>query len=99
MRFRFSDTKLRRLYEDPDYTGPFSRELVETFRKRVQLIKAAKDERDLRAFKSLRYEKLKGKRRHQRSMRLDSQWRLILELAEDDDGRLVVIVSIDEYHR
>lgn len=48
--------------------------------------------------KSLHYEKLKGDRDGQRSMRLNDQWRLILRLQEDDAGKLVVIVSIADYH-
>ena len=48
--------------------------------------------------KSLHYEKLKGDLAGQRSMRLNDQWRLILRLEEDDTGKLVVIVSIADYH-
>ncbi|NJC02622.1 plasmid maintenance system killer protein [Xanthomonas sp. 3272] len=48
--------------------------------------------------KSLHYEKLKGDREGQRSMRLNSQWRLIMRLEEDTLGRTVVVVSISDYH-
>jgi len=56
------------------------------------------DEREFYALKSLHFEKLKGDRAHQRSMRLNSQWRLILEFEEDSDGKIAVIVSIEDYH-
>jgi proteic killer suppression protein len=45
----------------------------------MQYIRAASDERDFYALKSLHYEKLHGKRSHQRSMRLNDQFRLILQ--------------------
>ena len=64
----------------------------------MQVIRAALDERVFYAMKSLHYEKLKGDRVGQRSMRLNDQWRLILRIEEDDTGKLVVIVSIDDYH-
>lgn len=47
--------------------------------------------------KSLHYEKLKGKRSHQRSMRLNDQFRLIVEI-EEANGRTVVVISIEDYH-
>ena len=48
--------------------------------------------------KSLHFEKLKGNRNHQRSLRLNKQWRLILEIQQSTDGKLVVVISIEDYH-
>ena len=59
---------------------------------------AATDERAFYAMKSLHYEKLKGDREGQHSMRLNDQWRLILTLAVNDQGKRVVILSITDYH-
>ena len=56
---------------------------------------------DIRAFyalKSLHFEKLKGDREGQYSMRLNEQWRLIVRLAQKPDGTTIVIVSIVDYH-
>ena len=83
---------------DPKYTAGLDAALVKAFRKRLQFIRAALDERAFYAMKSLHYEKLKGDLAGQRSMRLNDQWRLILRLEEDDTGKLVVIVSIADYH-
>ena len=47
--------------------------------------------------KSLHYEKLKGRRAHQRSMRLNDQFRLILEIEIVND-RTIVVVSVEDYH-
>jgi toxin HigB-1 len=47
--------------------------------------------------KSLHDERLKGNRKHQRSLRLNRQFRLVLELQQVPD-KTVVIVSIEDYH-
>lgn len=98
MRCRHKDLRLERLEQDPQYTGGFEPGVVKAFRKRVQLIRSALDERDFYALKSLHYEKLKGERQHQRSMRLNDQWRLILEVETVGAGRVVVVVAIEDYH-
>ena len=48
---------------------------------------------DLSPLKSIGLHKLKGDRKHQRSMRLNRQWRLVLEL-EEVNGKTVVIGSV-----
>ncbi|WP_167707523.1 type II toxin-antitoxin system RelE/ParE family toxin [Xanthomonas arboricola] len=98
MEVRHDDSTLQRLEADPKFTGGFDAALVKAFRKRLQFIRAASDERTFYAMKSLHYEKLKGDREGQRSMRLNSQWRLIMRLEEDTLGRTVVVVSISDYH-
>lgn len=59
---------------------------------------AAADERDLYAMKSLHYEKLKGKRAHQRSIKLNDQWRLVMRTESGDDGRVIILIEIIDYH-
>ena len=98
MNVQHADPKLERLERDPSFTAGYDRAIVKAFRRWMQFIRGAKDERDFYPMRSLHYEKLKGKRRHQRSMRLNKQWRLILEIRKDAGGNLVVIVSIEDYH-
>ena len=64
----------------------------------MQYIRNARSELAFYSMKSLHYEKLKGKRAQQRSMRLNDQFRLILELEEDKAGKTVVVISIEDYH-
>lgn len=94
----FEDESLRRLEEDPSFDCGFGRDVVKAFRKKMQAIRAAVDERDFYAMKSLHFEKLKGDREGQHSMRLNSQWRLILRLEKRESGKLVVIISVVDYH-
>ena len=95
---RFGNDRLDRLETDRDYDGGYSLAIVKAFRKRMQLIRSAPDERDFYKLASLHFEKLKGNRDHQYSMRLNDQWRLILELAGIPPHKVVVIVEIEDYH-
>src|SRR6266508_4243185 len=98
MEVAFASDDLDRLETDPSFSGGLPQAVVTMYRKRLQTIRSAPDERDFYALKSLHYEKLKGKRQHQRSMRLNAQWRLVLEIEEAADGKRVKIVEIENYH-
>jgi toxin HigB-1 len=94
----FLGSDLDRLETDPGFNAGFSREIVRAFRKVMQIIRGAPDKRIYYALKSLHFEKLQGKRAHQRSMRLNRQWRLILQIEPSEFGNQVVIVAIEDYH-
>ena len=98
MEVEFANDELQRLAYEVAFRSHFSRNIVTAFRKRIQLIRAARDERDLYAVRSLRFEKLKGNRVPQRSIRLNDQWRLILEIIPGDQGNTVRIINIEDYH-
>jgi toxin HigB-1 len=98
MEVRYADRRLQVLEADPAATGGLPAGVVKAFRMRIQTIRAAPDERDFYQLKSLRYEKLKGKRSHQHSMRLNDQYRLILEYEKQSSEKTAVIVGIEDYH-
>jgi toxin HigB-1 len=98
MDIEYEDDSLRQLASDPGFNAGFGRDLVKAFRKRIQVISAAPDERDFYALKSLHFEKLQGKREGQHSMRLNDQWRLILKFEAREQGKTVVVISIVDYH-
>lgn len=98
MEVDFEDASLKRLETDPGFTAGYDAVLVKAFRKRMQLIRASVDERAFYALKSLHYEKLKGDRDGQSSMRLNDQWRLLLRVQQTDDGKKIVIISVIDYH-
>ena len=64
----------------------------------MTVIDNAIDVRDLYALKSLRFERLSGTRKNDRSIRLNKQWRLTLRLEKDDDGDFILILDIEDYH-
>jgi proteic killer suppression protein len=98
MDVEFADDELDRLEIDHNFTAGFEKPIVRAFRKVMQTIRAATDERDLYAIKGLRFEKLKGQRAHQRSMRLNDRMRLIVELKEGSSRKTVSVVAIEDYH-
>jgi proteic killer suppression protein len=98
MKYRHADRVLRRIDEEPAYMGGYSSHVVKLFRARMQFIRASLNENDLRSSRSLHFEKLKGKRQHQRSIRLNDQYRLILEIETCEDGNVVVVKEIVDYH-
>ena len=98
MNVIFDDESLKRLEKDASYDAGFESAIVRTYRMRMQLIRASQDERDFYKLKSLHYKKLKGSREGQYSMRLNKQWRLILKFKKEDSEKLVVVISISDYH-
>jgi proteic killer suppression protein len=98
MEVIFRDESLDRLEADIDFVGQYEQGIFRAFRKRMQQIRSAIDERDFYNQKSLRFEKLKGSRKHQYSMRLNDQWRLILEFKKSGQHKVVVIICIEDYH-
>lgn len=73
-------------------------EVIAAFRKKIQFIEACLTEQDMRNWKSLHYEKLQGDRKHQRSVRLNDKWRLILELDESTAPPTIRGIAIEDYH-
>lgn len=98
MDVAFKDQSLDRLETDAGYSAGFGDAVVKAYRKRMQQIRSASDERTFYAHRSLNFEKLKGSREGQYSMRLNDQWRLIVELRGDAPKKTVYIVEIVDYH-
>lgn len=99
MLLEFRNQELQRLYAELDFRlswmGP---DLTKQYRKKMALIASAADERDLANMRSLRFEKLRGRRAKQYSVRLDSHYRLILQLRTDRSARVAVIIEVVDYH-
>ncbi len=98
MKIAFKDDDLDRLETDAAFDAGHAPAIVKAFRKRMQFIRSSADERDFRSMRSLNFEKLKGERSHQYSMRLNDQWRLIVEFHGEVPNKTVVVVSIEDYH-
>lgn len=99
MELRFRDKTHQKLEIDAAFSGGFPSEIVKAYRSRVNFIRQAQDERDLYSMKSFRFEKLKGSRSNQRSIRLNDQWRLILEFEGVAPSKTALIVGIEDYYR
>ena len=98
MEVCFRQAFLSRLESNVRFDRGFPEAVVSAYRNRMQTIRAAPDERVFYAMKSLRFEKVKGKRDHQHSMRLNDQWRLVVEFEGKAPDKVVVVVDIEDYH-
>lgn len=98
MGVSFEDQSLDRLETDATFSAGFGDLVVKAYRKRMQQIRAATDERTFYARRSLRFEKLQGQREGQYSMRLNDQFRLIVALRGNAPNKTVHILEIVDYH-
>lgn len=99
MRVVYEDDDLRRLAEDASFAPRrWGSDIIRAYRKKIQLLYAATDERDLYAMRSLRLEQLKGNRAGTSSIRLNDQFRLIIKFETDDAGRTVIVIEMVDYH-
>ncbi|GAB78779.1 proteic killer suppression protein [Austwickia chelonae] len=99
MRLIFEDDDLCRLAYEASYrTRRWPAEVTRSYRRRIQQIEAAVDERDLRNLKALRLEQLKGNRRGTSSIRINDKYRLIVRFESDEAGRVTVVIDGLDYH-
>jgi proteic killer suppression protein len=98
MIVEFGSGDLDRLETDPKYDGGRSAPVVRAYRKRMQEIRAAPDERTFYALRSMRFEKLSGSRKGQYSMRLNDQWRLIVAFRGKASTKTIIVMEIVDYH-
>jgi proteic killer suppression protein len=98
LQVEFRDSVLEELATDKNARSGYPQAVEKKFRLRMQQIVTAVDERDLYKHPSLHFEKLKGGRSHQHSMRINDQWRLIVEFEGEAPNKRIVIVAIEDYH-
>jgi len=72
--------------------------VIDAFRKKLTVLEAAPDERTLRNWRSLHYEKLSGTRKDQRSIKLNDQWRLTFRLDASTLPPTLKVIAIEDYH-
>lgn len=72
--------------------------VVDAFFDVMAVIGSAAHEADIRALKSLHFEKLSGNRAGQISLRLNKQYRLIVQIEKDEQDKIIWIIEIIDYH-
>jgi toxin HigB-1 len=96
MRFVFATAELVALYLHGHRR--IHPDLLKAFRRVIDVLAAAPDERTLYELRGLRLEKRKGDRSGQYSVRLNDQYRLIVEIDRDDAGSYLTVSEIVDYH-
>jgi proteic killer suppression protein len=95
----YEDQHLDELEKNERCRSKLAKSVVRAYRRLMQFIYDAADERDLYAYPGKHCEKLLGDRAHQHSMRIDSQWRLVFEIRKGNPKNTIHVVSIENYHK
>jgi len=98
MEIVFADTSLAIIETDEAGATKLPIAVIRSARKKLVMLRAATDDRTLRNWKGLHYEKLKGDRDGQRSIRLNDRFRLVFILDNDADPKKVTVLAIEDYH-
>ena len=98
MEFEFRDADLEEAYYNPRASLGHGSPVDKGFRKVIGKIRAANDERDLRALKGLHYHKLEGNRSHQRALNITDKWRLVVERVVEGGVTRLLVISVEDYH-
>ena len=101
MQVLFKTTDLEQLYLIPveNIKGklPFQKSLVQQYKNRIKLLESIEKITDLCTFKSLHFEKLKGDKSGLSSIRLNDQYRLIVEPINEDVVKILIIEISKHY--
>ena len=99
MNIVFADKKLALIETDQAGEIQLSIGVIKSARRKLVVLRAAVDDRSLRNWKSLHYEKLKGDREGQRSIRINDQCRMIFLLDETAiPDATITVLEIEDYH-
>ncbi|MCU0444900.1 MAG: type II toxin-antitoxin system RelE/ParE family toxin [Microscillaceae bacterium] len=94
MRIIFKNKDLATLYTTPleELKGKqkFAPEIIKQFRKKVLILINAQSTAELRQFAGLNFEKLKGDLQEYYSIRLNQQFRLLLQMNEIVEDEIVI---------
>lgn len=97
MEVVFADATFALVETDQVGTTRLSVSVIKAARRRLTILRAAPDERALRNWKSLYYERLSEGRDSQRSVRLNDQFRLVFTLDEGTKPATITILNIEDY--
>jgi len=98
MKVRFSTKEIETFYIIPleNLKGklPFSKDIIKQYKKKVQLLISVESVNDLKQFRSLNFEALKGNRKGEYSIILNIQYRLIFSIEREKNGDYVIEIII-----
>ena len=99
MDVEFANDKLAAIETDEAAMTGLPVPVIRSARRKLAVLRAATDDRTLRNWKSLHYEKLKGDRAGQRSIRVNDKYRIVFTLDNDATPKRATILAIEDYHR
>ena len=100
MKVRFNTKELKYFYTTPleALKGklPFSKDIIKQYKKKVQILLCVESVDDIKQFRSLNFEALKGDRTGFYAIRLNKQYRLIFKIEKEGNGDLTRIINFVE---
>jgi len=92
MIIQFNNAYLQKIFEGKQVTGKpkYSQDVIQKFKKTVLMLMNTGSIKELRKFRGLNFEALKGEFKGYFSVRVDLQYRLILSIEKD----FVVITDV-----
>ena len=92
MIIQFNNAYLQKIFEGKQVTGKpkYSQDVIQKFKKTVLMLMNTESIKELRKFRGLNFEALKGGLKGYFSVRVDLQYRLILSIEKD----FVVITDV-----
>lgn len=97
MEIEFQDDKLALVETDRASETRLPIAVINSLRDKLVVLRSASDERTLRSWKSLHYEKLE-RPGDQRSIRINKQWRLVFTIDTKAKPNKMMILGVEDYH-
>ena len=97
MDIEFREKSLSLIETDRAAETKLPASVINSFRDKMVVLRAAPDERTLRNWKSLHYEKLKGQE-GERSIRLNKKWRVVFLIETGCKPNKITVLSVEDYH-
>ncbi len=98
MEIEFRDESLKLVETERAAETKLPASVIDSLRDKLVVLRAAPDERTLRNWRSLHYEKLKGDREGQRSIRINKQWRLVFLIDTEQKPNKMTVLGVEDYH-
>lgn len=92
----YKDDLLERIELELVFAGGYDAGIVNAYRRRIQLIRAAPQEDALLAMKSLRMER-RNLNLTQYTMHVRDGWKLIINFEDSDKGRVAIVATLVEH--
>jgi len=99
MEVEFRDSKLALIETDRAAETKLPLSVITSARRKLVMIRAAPDERTMRNWKSLHYEQMSGNRQGERSIRLNDQWRMMLDIDGKHNPPKAIIREITNHYQ
>lgn len=98
MELEFDDRDLEDMIFNERYSGEIAQSLVKMVRRCINYLIQAPDRRAIYNFPGYHLEKLKGDMKGFHSLRLNDQYRLIIQFVASTEGEIIRVISMGDYH-